>query len=149
MKTFNLIPMAALIAVVASAVSSPARADMGNGSAYNQGSYACENSENGLEGRFTFNRGAELTIKGAPVALTCIPARSASIEVRKFLASQFRTNAADVCTGESAKGQVLVATSNSMGIVQMSAFLFDSSGQVKANADLGCKETHAGPKSAW
>jgi hypothetical protein len=145
MKTITALKTLALFPVLFASVS---QANLGGFSdQYNRGSFACVDAQGELEGHFTFGAAqANLVIKGQPVALECGSARNAAPEeVAVFRGQYFKP--VDVCVGQSAKGNVVIATSNSMGNVQINAVLLGSRGERLAAATLNCEsETSNGSK---
>jgi hypothetical protein len=124
-----------------------APADIG-GANYNIGTYSCADSESGLEATFTFGESTgSLIAKGESVALNCTPARQASSELAAHFKNEYKAFA-DLCSGRSKKGNILVGSSNSMGIVQLTAFLLDPSGNQLAKSVLNCS-TAKKANSGW
>ena len=124
-----------------------APANMG-GANYNIGTYACSDSDSGLESTFTFGqRSATMTVKGEPVELECNPSSSSDGDSRSLFKNEFK-QIVDICSGVSKKGRIVAGTSNSMGAVEMTAFLRDSAGTVKAKSILNCRPSKT-KESGW
>lgn len=117
----------------------PRQPDSIAGVNYNRGSYSCVNSEKNLKGQFTFGaRTASLETPSGSFILECSSARDASQEDINFFVTKGGGLVSEVCRGQGIKGSFLVGTSNSMGIVQMRAFLIKV-GAEPVFALLNCK----------
>lgn len=145
MKTITVLQTLALFPVLFASVS---QANIGGFSEqYNRGSFACADRQGELEGTFTFGAAqANLVIKGQPVALECVSARNAATEEIAVFRDLY-IKPIEICVGQSAKGNVIVATTNAMGNVQMTAVLIGSRGERIASATLNCEsQTSSGSK---
>lgn len=146
MKTMIALQTLALFPVLFSSIALASLGEFDN--QYNRGSYACADRSGELEGQFTFGaEQANLVIKGQPVSLSCIAARSADVELLAVFKGQY-IRPVEICTGQSAKGNVIVATSNSMGNVQMTAVLLNPRGERLAAATLNCNSATSN-ESKW
>lgn len=115
---------------------------------YFRGTFTCADLAKGLESTFTFREStANFVLKGESIALDCSPAGEADPQAAELFRNQYK-QFADICTGKSKKGQVYTATSNSMGAVQMTAFLV-ANGKEPVKALLNCKSSVKKSEDGW
>ena len=141
LQTLALFPL--LIGSIAQASLGPGYENPRSGG----GSYSCTDRQGELNAVFSFGAPqAQVQIKGNSVPLTCTNAAYANSQDVSLFKDQY-IRPLDICIGKTAKGDVVLATSNSMGSVQMYAVLLNSAGQKVATATLNCESVSTG--SGW